>query len=443
MQDNERLRRVLPRSPQPHDVLYRLATGLAQLPWDAGTLRAHLKTRLPASLQKLADPMARRLIRAFPGSVAPDPNQITMALSDTGSATQLRRFVRQTGAQPHPVLTPPAFLPAPAFADLHLPALASTAALEDWLALPAGQLIRFADLHSLSALSTDPFGPHYRHHLIAKADGHLRLIEEPKPMLKRLQRRILHGLLDRVPVHPAACGFVPGRNAIQGAARHAGEAMVVAFDLAHFFPSIPFTRIYSLFRTIGYPAAVARSLAGLTTTLTPQAMLNTPTLAAADILSARHLPQGAPTSPALANLCALSLDRRLAGLARSIGATYTRYADDLTFSGDAHIAALLLRAAPQIIADAGFRPNPAKTRTMPARDRQIVTGLVVNQRINIPRTSYDRLKATIHHLAQPTDGRRNDRAFLVALSGQIAWVEQVHPQRGHRLRNALAAALGR
>jgi RNA-directed DNA polymerase len=442
MQDDERLSRVLPKLHALGDVLYPLATGLAQLPWDAATLRSHLKTRLPQPLQHLAAPITRLLIRAFPGTAAPDAPHIVTALAHTGSATQLRAFARRTHTRPQPVLASPAFLPTPPFADLGLPALDTPAELEDWLALPAGQLIRFADLRSLSALSDDPFGPHYRHHLIAKPGGSLRLIEEPKPMLKRLQRRILRGLLCRVPVHPAACGFVPGRNAIEGAARHAGEAMVVAFDLAHFFPAIPFTRIYALFRTLGYPAAVARSLAGLTTTLTPQPVLDTPNLAAPDRLSARHLPQGAPTSPALANLCALPLDRRLSGLARSLDATYTRYADDLTFSGDARIAPLLLRAVPQIIADAGFHPNPAKTRTMPSRGRQIVTGLIVNSRVNTPRERYDRLKAIIHHLARPNDPRRADHGFLASLSGQIAWIEQVHPARGHRLRNALADALG-
>jgi RNA-directed DNA polymerase len=442
MQDDERLSRVLPNPRNPHDVLYPLATGLTQQSWDGPSLRAYLKMHLPQPLLHLAAPIARTLIRAVPGTAAPDARHIVTALAHTGSATQLRAFARRTHTRPQPVLASPAFLPAPPFADLGLPELTSCAALEDWLALPEGLLIRFADLRSLSALSDDPFGPHYRHHLIPKSDGRLRLIEEPKPMLKRLQRRVLHGMLDRIPVHHAACGFVPGRNAIRGAARHAGEAMIVRFDLRDFFPSIPFARIYGLFRTIGYPATVARNLAGLTTTLTPQPVLHTPNLAAADVLSPRHLPQGAPTSPALANLCALALDRRLTGLARSLDATYTRYADDLTFSGDAQIAPLLLRAVPQIVTDAGFRPNPAKTRVMPARGRQTVTGLTVNSRVNIARESYDKLKATIHHLSRPDDPRRTNAAFLTSLLGQIAWVEQVHPQRGDRLRNAFANALG-
>ncbi len=439
MQDNERLRRVLPDLPTKRDVLLPLATSLEQQAWHPAALMAHLQARLPATLARLAQPMTRRLIAAFPGPAAPDRNRIAAALHNTVSADRLTEFARKTGTRPALVLTQPVFRPAPCFAAL--PALHVPPDLQDWLALPDGQLTRFADLRALSALSDDPFGPHYHHHLIPKSNGQLRLIEEPKPLLKRLQRHILHGLLAHVPVHPAACGFVPGRNAIQGAARHAGEAVVIAFDLADFFANIPFVRIYSLFRALGYPRATAMHLAGLTTTVTPRSVLRTPDLVAADALSSRHLPQGAPTSPALANLCALHLDRRLSGLARACGATYTRYADDLTFSGDARIAPLLLRAVPQITADAGFRPNPTKTRVMPAHARQVVTGLTVNQHVNIARATYDRLKATIHHLARPDDPRRSDPAFVAALSGRVAWVEQVHPLRGHRLRNALADAL--
>ena len=441
MQDDERLGRVLQTIPQMQQVLQPICTSLALLAWTKPTIQTHLKLRLPKSLQHLAEPMARRLLRAFPGSVAPDAPRIMKILRISGTAEQLLAFARKTNTLPALVLTSPDFLPAPPFADLPLPRLTTTTQLQDWLALPEGQLTRFADLRALSAMATDAFAPHYWHHLIPKSDGHLRLIEEPKPFLKHLQRRILHGLLDHIPAHDAVFGFVPKRNAIMGAARHAGEAMVVRFDLSDFFPSIPFTRIYALFRTIGYPRAVAMHLTGMTTAITPQHILRTPHLAAPDALSNRHLPQGAPTSPALANLCALQLDRRLTGLARSLNANYTRYADDLTFSGDTYIAPILLRVMPQIIAATGFRLNPAKTRVMPAHTRQTVTGLNVNQRVNIQRTTYDLLKAIIHRLSRPTDPRRHDRHFLTHFAGQIAWLEQVHPQRGARLRDALANAL--
>jgi RNA-directed DNA polymerase len=441
MQDSERLSRVLPKISTLSDVLRPLAISLAQQIWEPREIRSHLKVRLPQSLIHLADPITRRLMHVFPGSASPDPAKIVNALKSTVSAQRLLDFARKSGSLPALIITEPTFLASKPFTNSSLPHLSVASDLETWLFLPPDQLTRFADLRGLSALTNNAFAPHYNRHCIPKSNGDLRLIEEPKPYLKRLQRRILHGLLSHIPVHPAACGFVQGRNAIEGASRHAGEAVVISFDLKDFFPSIPFSRIYSLFRTLGYPRTVALNLAGLTTTITPKHVLRLPKLAASDALSARHLPQGAPTSPALANLCALALDKRLSGLANALNASYTRYADDITFSGDAQIARVVLRAVPQIITEEGFILNPLKTRSMPSHMRQTVTGIIVNAHTNIARNDYDLLKATIHHLSRRDDPRRQDRVFLTLLLGQIGWVEQVHPQRGHRLRNALADAL--
>lgn len=424
------------------DVLLPICTSLAQCDWEEAALARHLQTRLPRQLQDMAKPIARWLNAEYPKSVAPDARQILRVIRETGQANRILAHAQRTGASPAPGLSTPVFRPTPALAHLPLPALDTPAALADWLALPQDQLIRFTDPRALSARSTSPFAPHYRPHLIPKSDGRLRLIEEPKPFLKRLQRRVLHGILNLIPPHDAAFGFRPGRNCIAGAARHAGEAVVISFDLADFFPAIPYSRLYSLYRSLGYPRAVALALTNLCTTITPPDTLRTPGLAAADALSNRHLPQGAPTSPALANLRALPLDYRLAGLARSLSAQYTRYADDLTFSGDAHTAPVLQRAVPDIVLEEGFRLNPAKTRSMPRGSRQTVTGIIVNQHANISRTDFDRLKATLHHLANPTDPRRSNPAFLARLSGRIAWVEQVNPPRGYRLRLAMTDLLG-
>lgn len=418
-----------------------ICTSLSQCDWDADVIERHLSSRLPRRLTKMARPLALWLRAEFPKSVAPDAARILKAIREAGQGTRILAHAQRTGATPAPVLTPAAFRPAPMLAHLPLPALETPDALADWLALPPDQLIRFTDPRGLSARNPSHFACHYRQHLIPKSDGRLRLIEEPKPVLKRLQRRILRGILNHVPPHDAAFGFRPGRNCITAAARHAGESLVISFDLADFFPAIPFARIYALTRTLGYPRAVALALTNLCTSITPPDLLRTPHLAAADALTNRHLPQGAPTSPALANLCALALDRRLSGLARSLGAQYTRYADDLTFSGDARIAPLLLRAVPDVTHEEGFRLNPAKTHTMPSGTRQTVTGITVNQHTNIARSDFDLLKATLHRLADPADPRRADIAFLTRLSGQIAWAEQVNPPRGHRLRQALATLL--
>ncbi len=425
---------------QARDVLLPLAASLSHCDWTLAALDFHLRQRLPPTWKRTPTSFARWLLDTFPRQAAPDPSLLFQALRDGPYAQRLLTHARTTKSLPAHLLTPPTFHPIPALAGLPLPRLTTPDELADWLALPPEHLIRFTDPHGLSALNPVTFARHYHCHLIPKRDGTLRLIEEPKPLMKRLQRRILHGLLDHVPAHPAAHGFVKGRNCIAAAASHAGEAVVLGFDLADFFPSISRARLYACFRSLGYPRAVALALMNLTTTITAPEVLQTPSLAARPLLQHRHLAQGAPTSPALANLAAFRLDQRLAALARSLNARYTRYADDLTFSGDPHIAPILTRAVPEIAHAEGFRLNPRKTRAATSGQRQTVTSLTVNAHVNVPRPTYDRLKATLHHLSRPDDPRRADPAFLARLQGQIAWVEAVNPARGQRLRARLAAA---
>jgi hypothetical protein len=153
-----------------------------------------------------------------------------------------------------------------------------------------------------------------------------------------------------------------------------------------------------------------------------------------------HLPQGAPTSPALANLCAYRLDCRLAGLAASAGATYTRYADDLAFSGDGPFARSVdrfLALAGSIAIEEGFAIQHRKTRVMRRGARQRLAGAVLNDRPNIARDDYDALKATLHNClkhgpeAQNREGHNDFRAHL---AGRIAHVATLNPERAARLR---------
>jgi retron-type reverse transcriptase len=162
-------------------------------------------------------------------------------------------------------------------------------------------------------------------------------------------------------------------------------------------------------------------------------------------LALPHLPQGSPTSPALANLAAFGVDRRLAGLAARFGATYTRYADDLTLSGDRTLirkAGGIVAVVEAIAADEGFRVNDAKTRVRSRAQRQLVTGLVVNERPNVKRVDYDRLRAVLHDAATngPGAANRHDHPdFRAHLLGRIAWAAAANPTRAERLRTAFAA----
>ncbi|MFQ6549360.1 reverse transcriptase family protein [Aestuariibius sp. 2305UL40-4] len=408
----------------------RIAPHLTRGSWEERALADRLRKLLPRRLTRRADALAADLHASHPGAIAPTTEALAQTLSHHPSFATIRGHARKNGPPP-PEISPPRFAPHPAFAKCALPALDTTEALGDWLALSPDQILRFTDPRCLSARTATPFAPHYRHHVIPKSNGHPRLIEEPKPLLKRLQRRLLHGLLDHVPAHPASYGFTKGRSAIDAAARHAAEPMLVGFDLKDFFPTVTRSRILGLFHHLGYPEPVTEALANLTTVLTPRAVIEAHDLDPR--FATRHLPQGAPTSPALANLCVFRLDRRLTGLARSLGATYTRYADDLTFSGDATIAAPLLKAVPHITTAEGFRLNLAKTRTAPSHRRQVTTGIVVNAHPNLPRRDYDRLKAQIHQLGPDTD--------LPALAGRIAWALRLNPARGEKLAKALERKL--
>ncbi|MDR2187202.1 MAG: reverse transcriptase family protein [Azonexus sp.] len=339
------------------------------------------------------------------------------------------------------------------------PGFAAPLALPDWPTpadLARGLGISQADLdwlcHPALGWRDDPgtpgsrrVAPHYRCLLRPKVSGGWRLIEAPLPRLKRVQRQLLSGLLAYVPVHECAHGFVPGRDAASHAATHAGQPFVMSFDLRDFFNSIGAARINALWRSLGYPEGAARCLTALTTTRTPTPVRERLGEAGrADAMRQRrlasaHLPQGAPTSPALANLCAFGLDLRLAGLAERFGARYSRYADDLVFSGPAALGRqwrALHAWVSAIAASEGFALHPAKTRRLPAHRRQRVTGLVINQRPNLARDDYDRLRAELHRLAGQT---AVDPVLAPRLRGRLAWAARfVCASRARKLEGLLA-----
>jgi retron-type reverse transcriptase len=219
-------------------------------------------------------------------------------------------------------------------------------------------------------------------------------------------------------------------------------------DLHDFFPSIRLARIQALFRTIGYPEEVADLLAGLCTNATPPDVWEADTIRLAGgqlqeacwLYSQPHLPQGAPTSPALANLCAYRLDCRLHGLAQSAHAVYTRYADDLAFSGDRDFERAAKRFHLHVCAtvmEEGFSVHHRKTRIMRQGVRQRLTGLVVNERLNVSRRQFDCLKATLTNCIRfgpQSQNRSGHGEYRAHLDGRISFVETINPARGHRLR---------
>jgi hypothetical protein len=279
----------------------------------------------------------------------------------------------------------------------------------------------------------------------------VRLLETPKPELKELQRRILAEILDRVPVHPAVHGFVKGRSIATFAAPHTGKAVVLRLDLDHFFPAFPAARIQALFRTLGYPEPIADRFGGISSNSAPRSLwLERPIDVAprlwndARALYMRpHLPQGAPTSPALANLMAFHLDCRLTGLARSVGAVYTRYADDLAFSGGADFDRAVERFsshAAAIALEEGFSVNHHKTRIMRRGTRQSLVGIVVNEGLNLRRRDLERLEAILTNCARrgpASQNRENHPDFRAQLEGRVGYVEMINPEKARQLKSIL------
>ncbi|MDR3053965.1 MAG: reverse transcriptase family protein [Zoogloeaceae bacterium] len=350
----------------------------------------------------------------------------------------------------------PMGMPPAALAGLTLPPLATPGDLADWLELSPALLDWFAnvqgrDMGARGATPT-PKLAHYHSRWLAKPGGGARLIEAPKRELRAIQRRILREILDRVPMHAAAYGCARGRSVVDNAALHVGSPLLLKLDLRDFFASIPGARVHALFRTLGYPRDTARYLTGLTTHCTPARIVRAAPQEEypspeerrrhqnwARQFMERHLPQGAPTSPALANLCAWRLDARLSGAARSCRARYSRYVDDLVFScadGDPARGRRMVNMMQDIILEEGFSPNWRKTRIIPSSASQRVTGLVVNQRPNLPRREYDTLKAILtncHRHGAASQNRENAPDFRARLLGRIGWFSQVNPERGARL----------
>jgi hypothetical protein len=224
----------------------------------------------------------------------------------------------------------------------------------------------------------------YRRFTIPKRRGGERTIDAPSEVLKSLQERVYHKLLRRLPVHPAATGFVRGRSIVDNARPHSRRSVVINLDLADFFPSISAERVMRAWRGIGWNKESARILTNICT-------------------HEGRLPQGAPTSPAISNLVCRKLDVRLTAYmqkGKSVNGRYTRYADDLTFSFETFgrnkprrkkpegaprrqrspvTSRAALRVIRKVIEDEGFRIQKKKrVRIQRAHQRQTATGLVVN-----------------------------------------------------------------
>ena len=258
---------------------------------------------------------------------------------------------------------------------------------------------------------------HYQEFWMRKRSGGYRMISAPDKDLQAIQSTIYSRILSSVTiVHPAAVGFRCGRSVVDNAAPHLGKRYVLKMDIHDFFGSIRSPRVRQTFKKIGYPENVSKVLGAL-------------------CCLHRHLPQGAPTSPALSNIVGYEMDRKLAALAAEYGVTYTRYADDLTFSGDVFPKEQIIPQVKRIIRDEKFEPNHKKTHFMNQSSRKIITGVSVASgvKLTIPKSKKREIRKNVYFIL--TNGlaehqRRigsHDPAYLKRLIGMLCYWRAIEP----------------
>ena len=206
----------------------------------------------------------------------------------------------------------------------------------------------------------------YRHFSIPKRSGSIRLIESPYPKLIYVQQWIKSNILDTRPVSNLAFAYVKGGSHINNAKQHIGAKELLKIDLVNFFEHITFSSVKEVFRECGYSDKLSHQLAKL-------------------CCNRERLPQGSPTSPTISNIIFLELDNKLESLAKKHNIIYTRYADDICFSGEL-VSEEFYSIVRSLIESEGFHINKKKSKILKSNHRKVVTGLVVSgPTIRVPK----------------------------------------------------------
>ena len=258
--------------------------------------------------------------------------------------------------------------------------------------LTVGRLLSYVTVHARHGA--------YRQFHIPKKSGGVRVITAPDGELKDILTTLAFIFSELYVPTKNAMAFAIGRSVADNAKAHVGHHYVFNIDLKDFFTSITAMAVERGLNRIGISPLVSRDLSSICTypCYENQRLKNV-------------LPQGSPASPVLSNICAMTLDQRLEGLARRFHLTYTRYADDMTFSSNHHVYHAdgdFMLELYRIISECGFTVNPTKTRLQKRGARQEVTGLIVGERVNVPRGYVKTLRAIIHRIAISEQPMRHD-----------------------------------
>lgn len=285
----------------------------------------------------------------------------------------------------------------------------------------------------------------------ASASRPFRTICVPSPPLMRMQRWIAQNILNIVEPHPASYAFAPGRDLVGAAERHVGCRWLIKMDVQHFFESILETAVYRVFYELGYVPLVAFELARLCTRVHSREHPLVPLDGTGTLPYRRwpegHLPQGAPTSPMLANLAVRRLDEQLTGIARVEGWTYSRYADDLAFSttdrSSRGEAMALVKLVERKLLAFGLSANKNKTSIVPPGARKILLGVLVDRdQVRLTKEFRNNIETHVYALAHPRIGpssHQAKRGFASRIGmkrhvlGLIAFAHQVDPMYARKL----------
>ncbi len=211
-----------------------------------------------------------------------------------------------------------------------------------------------------------------------KSTNRKRKIDEPLPSLKEIQKWILINILNNIRVSKFAKAFVSNISLKDNAKFHRNQKLLLTLDIKDFFKSIKFIEVYKVFHKIGYSKGVSVLLSKLCTFY-------------------GSLPQGAPTSPYISNLVFHPLDNRIAAFCFERNIRYTRYADDLTFSGDFK-PGMIIKFVKYVLKNKKLKLNSDKIRTMYKGQRQEVTGIIVNQKMQVPRKIRRELRQNVYYI---------------------------------------------
>ncbi len=336
--------------------------------------------------------------------------------------------------------------------SLNLPYFENLVELSEKIGKSISELRFLAFQRSVSKVSQ------YHNYYVPKKSGGKRLISAPKPKLKATQNWIKKHILDKINPSESVHGFIKQRSILTNAEPHQNKNLVISLDLKDFFPSISYKRVKGLFQKLGYSEQLSTIFALLTTHNEVDKLNVDGEVYYAQKVEKetgkayRFLPQGSPASPAVTTLIAYKMDKRLEGLAKKMGFTYTRYADDLTFSSDLElnnstdkIIGSLLYFVKKVVTSEGFEVHPDKTHIMRKGNQQKVTGIIVNQnaenKLGIDRKTLRKFRAFLHQTSKTgwlIDTQHKDKKWgnkpnpkQVAL-GFASFIKMVDAEKGEK-----------